>query len=85
LPSSLHQLTNSLESPQVVVFAAHNIFPQKVDEEGWLLLLCLRSFSILDLLLSFEVHTEETILAGRKEIEKFGSLIKVFNFFLMTL
>jgi len=40
---------------------------------------CLRSFSILNLLLSFEVHMDETILAGRKEVERFGCLMKVCN------
>ncbi|KAI9431873.1 hypothetical protein H4582DRAFT_2113324 [Lactarius indigo] len=61
---------------KVVVFAAHNIFPPDKDKEEWKLLLCLRSFSILDLLLSLEVHTEETILAGRSELERFGTLMK---------
>ncbi|KAH8985616.1 hypothetical protein EDB86DRAFT_3049177 [Lactarius hatsudake] len=60
---------------KVLVFAAHNLFSPEKDKEGWKLLLCLRSFSILDLLLSLGVHTEETILAGRSELEKFGTLI----------
>ncbi len=81
--ASSRQLTDS-ESPQVVIFAAQNVIQRSDDEEGWQLLLCLRSFSILDLLLSFEVHTEKTILAGRGELERFGCLMKVLNFFLMT-
>ncbi|KAH9083307.1 hypothetical protein EDB83DRAFT_2502427 [Lactarius deliciosus] len=64
---------------KVVVFAAHNVI-QEDDKEGWQLLLCLRSFSIVDLLLSFEVHTDETILAGRRELVKFGLLMKDWNF-----
>jgi hypothetical protein len=62
--------------PQIVVFAAHNVFQQN-DQEEWLLMRCLRSFSILDLLLAFEVHTDESIAAGRDEVSKFGDLIKV--------
>ncbi|KAH9021110.1 hypothetical protein EDB83DRAFT_2508328 [Lactarius deliciosus] len=62
---------------KVVVFAAHNVI-QEDDKEGWQLLLCLRSFSIVDLLLSFEVHTDETILAGRRELVKFGLLMKEY-------
>lgn len=62
--------------PQIVVFAAHNIIQQN-DREGWQLMRCLRSFSILDLLLSFEVHTDESIAAGREELSKFGDLLKV--------
>ncbi|KAH9074389.1 hypothetical protein EDB83DRAFT_2219181, partial [Lactarius deliciosus] len=65
---------------KVVVFAAHNVI-QEDDKEGWQLLLCLRSFSIVDLLLSFEVHTDETILAGRRELVKFGLLMKVHKRF----
>ncbi|KAN0127630.1 hypothetical protein V8E53_014549 [Lactarius tabidus] len=49
----------------------------KNDQEEWLLMRCLRSFSILDLLLAFEVHTDESIAAGRDEVSKFGDLIKV--------
>ncbi|KAI9430290.1 hypothetical protein H4582DRAFT_1824479 [Lactarius indigo] len=64
---------------KVVVFAAHNLFPPDKDKEEWKLLLCLRSFSILDLLLSLEVHTEETILAGRSELERFGTLMKEYT------
>ncbi|KAH9170356.1 hypothetical protein EDB89DRAFT_1853558, partial [Lactarius sanguifluus] len=64
---------------KVVVFAAHNVI-QEDDKEGWQLLLCLRSFSIVDLLLSFEVHTDETILAGRRELVMFGLLMKDWNF-----
>lgn len=79
--ASSYQLIDS-ESPQVVVFATHNIIPRD-DKEGWLLLLCLRSFSILDLLLSFEVHTEKTILAGRKELLTLGRHIKVFDLFIL--
>ncbi|KAH9170626.1 hypothetical protein EDB89DRAFT_1853308 [Lactarius sanguifluus] len=60
---------------KVCLFAAHNVI-QEDDKEGWQLLLCLRSFSIVDLLLSFEVHTDETILAGRRELVMFGLLMK---------
>ncbi|KAH9041102.1 hypothetical protein EDB84DRAFT_1474932 [Lactarius hengduanensis] len=65
---------------KVLVFAAHNLFSLEKNEEWWKLLLCLRSFSILDLLLSLGVHTEETILAGRSELEKFRTLIEVHSF-----
>ncbi|KAH9029824.1 hypothetical protein EDB85DRAFT_1866968, partial [Lactarius pseudohatsudake] len=61
---------------KVLVFAAHNLFLLEKNEEWWKLLLCLRSFSILDLLLSLGVHTEETIVAGRSELENFGTLIE---------
>ncbi|KAH9017439.1 hypothetical protein EDB84DRAFT_1628850 [Lactarius hengduanensis] len=62
---------------KVVIFAAHNVVPQD-NKEGWQLLYCIRSFSILDLLLSLEVHTEKTILAGRNELKKFVDLMKKY-------
>ena len=68
------------ESPQQVVFIAQNIIPRD-DQEGWQLLRCIRSFSILDLLISFEAHTERTISAGRAELERFGRLMMVFILF----
>ncbi|KAF8258702.1 hypothetical protein EI94DRAFT_1910877 [Lactarius quietus] len=63
---------------KILVFAAHNIIKQN-DSEGWQLMRCLRSFSILDLLLSFEVHTNESISAGEEEISRFGDLMKDKN------
>ena len=65
--------------PQIVVFAAHNVIPRN-DQEGWQLMRCLRSFSILDLLLAFEVHTDESIALGQEEICKFGVLMKVCKY-----
>ncbi len=59
-----------------MVFAVYNVVDQN-DKEEWLLMHCLRSFSIIDLLLSFEVHTDKTILAGWKEIVHFGRLMRV--------
>ncbi|KAF8266993.1 hypothetical protein EI94DRAFT_1771963 [Lactarius quietus] len=60
---------------KIVVFAAHNVIHHK-DSEGWQLMCCLQSFSILDLLLSFEVHTNESISAGEEELSRFGDLMK---------
>ncbi|KAI9442019.1 hypothetical protein BJY52DRAFT_1229255 [Lactarius psammicola] len=63
---------------KVVVFAAQNIIQRSEDKEGWQLLLCLQSFSVLDLLLSFKVHTEKTIMAGWNELARFRCLIKAY-------
>ncbi|KAI9432013.1 hypothetical protein H4582DRAFT_2194400 [Lactarius indigo] len=62
---------------KAIVFAAHNVLQHR-DKEGWQLLLCLRSYSIVDLLLSFEVHTDKTILAGRRELVTFGLFMKKY-------
>lgn len=47
------------------------------QETAWQLLLVIRSYTIIDLLLSFEVHTEETIAYGRKETDLFIKLLEV--------
>jgi len=41
------------------------------------LLRCLRSYLVIDMYFALEVHTEETIAAGKAEVLRFSSLIKV--------
>ncbi|KAH9007984.1 hypothetical protein EDB83DRAFT_2509248 [Lactarius deliciosus] len=64
---------------KIIVFAAHNIIEQS-DMGGWLLIRALRSFTIVDLYLSFEEHTQLTIAAGRRELAKFGDLMQAWDF-----
>jgi hypothetical protein len=44
---------------------------------GYLLLRCLRSYLVIDMYAGLEVHTTETIAAGRAEVLNFSSLMKV--------
>ena len=44
---------------------------------GKLLLRCIRAYVELDLLASFDVHTEETVEFGRKVADKFVQLVNV--------
>jgi hypothetical protein len=76
---SLSQLT-LISLSQVVVFVARNLIRRR-DKKGWPLLRALRSFSIVDLFLSFEEHTQLTITAGRQELKKFGQLMQVRHIF----
>ena len=55
----------------------HNLIDASKHHDTYLLLRCLRSYLELDLYLSFEVHTTDTIAAGRRELLKFSSLMKV--------
>lgn len=48
-----------------------------IDEKGRRLLYCIRAYVELDLLASFEVHTEESIKYGRAAAEKFMKLANV--------
>ena len=51
------------------------------DEDGQLLLRCVRAYVELDLLASLEVHTDETIKYGRGVAEKFVKLANVSRVF----
>jgi hypothetical protein len=64
--------------PQIIVFVALNIIPRQ-NAEGQSLLRCLRSYSIVDLFLAFEVHTDQTLDAGRRELANFALCMKVRN------
>jgi hypothetical protein len=65
---------------QVLVFVAHNIITMS-DKVGWWLLRALRSFTIVDLYLSFEEHTQDTIDAGRRELKRFEEYMQVLASF----
>jgi hypothetical protein len=58
----------------------YNLFDPWTCRSTYLLLRCLRSYLELDLYASFEVHTADTIEAGRKELLRFSSLVKVRYF-----
>jgi hypothetical protein len=60
------------------VFVALNVIPRQ-NVGGQSLLRCLRSYSIVDLYLALEVHTEQTIDAGRRELANFALHMKVSN------
>ncbi|KAI0284933.1 hypothetical protein BC826DRAFT_1189767 [Russula brevipes] len=62
---------------KLIVFVALNVI-QRNDKEGWALLRSLRSYSIVDLYLALEVHTENTIQSGRRELAKFALCIQEY-------
>ena len=62
---------------QVLLFVMHNVLLEKKNPLGYLLLCCLQSYLVIDMYAALEVHTEDTIAAGRKEILKFSCLIQV--------
>jgi hypothetical protein len=55
----------------------HSLLEESESSEGYLLLRVLRSYLILDTYAAMEVHTTETIEAGRKELAQFESLMNV--------
>lgn len=69
---------------QVILFALHNVL---INRKGRSLLQSLRSYLELNMYASLEVHTDETIAAGRGELKNFSALMKVriFSFIYMNL
>ncbi|KAJ6552670.1 hypothetical protein DFH09DRAFT_1496806 [Mycena vulgaris] len=61
---------------KMMLFVAHNVL---VDDAGLLLLQALRSYLEYRTLLSFEVHTSETIAAGRREGLNLDSVMKAIE------
>ncbi|THH17255.1 hypothetical protein EUX98_g9164 [Antrodiella citrinella] len=61
---------------KVIIFASHNVMEE--SPAGYLLLRLIRSYLTLDVLLSFEVHTEETIKMGEDELLKFSDLLEAY-------
>ncbi|KAJ7257370.1 hypothetical protein C8J57DRAFT_1648450 [Mycena rebaudengoi] len=60
---------------KTMVYAAHNVLTDKL---GLLLLQAVRSYVELDMYASLKLHTTGTIAAGRRELQKFGDLMKHF-------
>ncbi|KAI9442882.1 hypothetical protein BJY52DRAFT_1128463, partial [Lactarius psammicola] len=60
---------------KILIFTMHNLIPwTQRNKAGWLLLRVLRSFTIIDLYLSFEEHMQLTIADGRREVMEFRHL-----------
>ncbi|KAH7906115.1 hypothetical protein BJ138DRAFT_1223855 [Hygrophoropsis aurantiaca] len=69
--------TKNEDISKLLVFAAHDVFsPDSSDSDiGYSLLCSIRAFVDLDMYTTFEVHTKETIVAGRAALNTFSDLI----------
>ncbi|KAG2112434.1 hypothetical protein DEU56DRAFT_874374 [Suillus clintonianus] len=76
---------------KLIVFVAHDVLDPEVHELGYLLLRCIRAHLDVDMFPALEVHTMETLAAGRgalgefsrlmdKYMSKCGSEVKNWNF-----
>ena len=61
-----------------------NVFTESGDR-GILLLRCVRTYAELDLLASFDVHTDQTITFGRARLDRFVKLANVSYLFCIRL
>jgi hypothetical protein len=59
-----------------------NVFVESGDRAK-LLLRCVRAYVELDMLASFDVHTDETIAFGRVALDRFAKLANVRHLFCM--
>ncbi|KAG1804217.1 hypothetical protein EV424DRAFT_1544743 [Suillus variegatus] len=60
---------------KMIIFAAQDILSSSHCKLGHLLLCCIRYYIEFDVYASFEVHTEETITAGRLALQKFSEIM----------
>ncbi|KAJ7720432.1 hypothetical protein B0H16DRAFT_1432379 [Mycena metata] len=60
---------------KIMIYAVHNIL---TDRLGLLLLQCVRGYMELNMYVGLELHTTNTIAAGRRQLEKFGELMKEY-------
>jgi hypothetical protein len=61
----------------MALFAAHNILTEEDDPLGFLLLRCIRGYTVVDAYLDLDLQTAETIEQGRVELETPHSLLDV--------
>jgi hypothetical protein len=61
----------------MVIHASHTILTEDDCPLGYLLLRCIRLFLELDAYAALEVHTTETISAGRHAIQAFSTYLHV--------
>jgi hypothetical protein len=61
----------------MIIFAAQSVLSRTHSELGYLLLRCIRCYVDLDIYAALEVHTEDTIAAGRDALSRFSTLMDV--------
>ncbi|KAG1857471.1 hypothetical protein F4604DRAFT_1589912 [Suillus subluteus] len=60
---------------KMAIFAAQRILRRSQSKLGYLLLRCIRHYIDLDIYAGFEVHTEDSIVAGRQALRDFSALM----------
>ncbi|KAG2157550.1 hypothetical protein DEU56DRAFT_722843 [Suillus clintonianus] len=60
---------------KLIVFVAHDVLDPEVHEQGYLLLQCIRAHLDVDMFAALEVHTMDTLAAGRAALGEFSRLM----------
>ncbi|KAG1867513.1 hypothetical protein C8R48DRAFT_747364 [Suillus tomentosus] len=63
---------------KMAIFAAQRILRRSQSKLGHLLLRCIHHYIDLDMYAGFEVHTEDTISAGRQALREFSALMEEY-------
>jgi len=61
----------------MMVYAAHDVVTEQNCPLGYLLLRCIRLYLEIDMYAALEVHTTDTIQAGRHTLQAFSALMQV--------
>jgi len=59
------------------LYASHNVLTHNEDKPGYALLCCIASYLELDMYISLDVHTADTIAAGEAELLVYQELLEV--------
>ena len=65
---------------KIILFVLYNVLTESASRRGYLLCRCIRLYLELDMYISFDVHTEETIQAGESLLHRFSELLKVRSY-----
>ncbi|KAL4251298.1 hypothetical protein AB1N83_013827, partial [Pleurotus pulmonarius] len=76
---SFNDGSKSEDISKCILFAAHSILTRQVDPAGYILLKCMRCYINLRMYAGLQVHTSETILAGREEVKRLSILIQEYQ------
>ncbi|KAG2336213.1 hypothetical protein BDR05DRAFT_1006072 [Suillus weaverae] len=63
---------------KMIIFAAQSVLSRTNSELGYLLLCCICCYVDLDIYAALEVHTEDTIAAGRDALSQFSTLMDLY-------
>ncbi|KAG1733329.1 uncharacterized protein EDB91DRAFT_1251331 [Suillus paluster] len=62
----------------MAIFVAQRILCRSQSKLGYLLLRCIHHYIDLDIYTGFEVHTEDSIVAGRQALREFSALMEEY-------
>jgi hypothetical protein len=68
-----------------MIFITHDILTNEKYPHGYLILQLLRSYHILDMYASLEVHTAETLEEGEEALKHYSAIMKVGKHFTIGL